>query len=65
VNLRYQNQNYPIDLWLSGPMGTLINTAETLVDVEWKMEDQRLRVDIRSLSPGVEVLNYEPKYVLP
>lgn len=65
VNLRYQNQNYPIDLWLSGPMSTLVNATEKLVDVEWRMEDQRLRVDIRSLSPGVEVLNYEPKYVLP
>jgi hypothetical protein len=29
------------------------------------MEDQRLRVDIRSLVPGVEVLDYEPKYVQP
>ena len=46
-------------------MSTLVNATEKLVDVEWRMEDQRLRVDIRSLSPGVEVLNYEPKYVLP
>ena len=65
LNLSYQNQNYPIDLWLSGPMSTLINATETLVDVEWRTEHQRLRVDISSLSPGVEVLNYEPKYMLP
>jgi hypothetical protein len=65
VNLRYQNQDYPIVLWLSGPMSTLMNTSESYVDLEWRMEDQRLRVDIRSLAPGVEVLNYEPKYVQP
>lgn len=65
LNLRYQNQDYPINLWLSGPMSTLVNTPESYVDVEWRMEDQRLRVDIRSLAPGVEVLNYEPKYVQP
>jgi hypothetical protein len=63
LNLRYQNQDYPIVLWLSGPMSTLVNTPESYVDLEWRMEDQRLRVDIRSLTPGVEVLNYEPKYV--
>lgn len=65
LNLRYQNQNYPIDLWLSGPMSTLVNSPESYVDLEWRMEDQRLRVDIRSLAPGVEVLDYEPKYVQP
>jgi hypothetical protein len=65
LNLRYQNQDYPIVLWLSGPMSTLVNTPESYVDLEWRMEDQRLRVDIRSLTPGVEVLNYEPKYVQP
>ncbi|MEL0026053.1 MAG: hypothetical protein VW775_03190 [Schleiferiaceae bacterium] len=63
LNLRYQNQDYPIVLWLSGPMSTLVNTPESYIDLEWRMEDQRLRVDIRSLTPGVEVLNYEPKYV--
>jgi len=63
VNLRYQNQDYPIILWLSGPMSILVNTPDSYVDLEWRMEDQRLRVDIRSLAPGVEVLNYEPKYV--
>lgn len=63
VNLRYQNQDYPIILWLSGPMSTLVNSPESYVDLEWRMEDQRLRVDIRSLATGVEVLNYEPKYV--
>jgi len=63
LNLRYQNQDYPIVLWLSGPMSTLVNTPESYVDLEWRMEDQRLRVDIRSLTLGVEVLNYEPKYV--
>lgn len=65
INLRYQNRNYPINLWLSGPMSTLVNAAESFVQVEWRMEDQRLRVDIRAISPGVEVLNYEPKYVQP
>lgn len=65
LNLRYQNQDYPIDLWLSGPMSTLVNSPESYVDLEWRMEDQRLRVDIRSLAPGVEVLDYEPKYVQP
>lgn len=65
VNLRYQNQDYPIILWLSGPMSTLVNSPESYVDLEWRMEDQRLRVDIRSLATGVEVLNYEPKYVQP
>ena len=65
VNLRYQNQDYPIILWLSGPMSTLVNSPESYVDLEWRMENQRLRVDIRSISPGVEVLNYEPKYVQP
>jgi len=65
VNLRYQNQDYPITLWLSGPMSTLVNSPESYVDLEWRMEDQRLRVDIRSIAPGVEVLNYEPKYVQP
>lgn len=65
VNLRYQNQDYPIVLWLSGPMSTLVNSPESYVDLEWRMEDQRLRVDIRSIAPGVEVLNYEPKYVQP
>lgn len=65
LNLRYQNQDYPIVLWLSGPMSTLVNSPESYVDLEWRMEDQRLRVDIRSLTPGVEVLNYEPKYVQP
>jgi len=63
LNLRYQNQDYPIVLWLSGPMSTLVNTPESYIDLEWRMEDQRLRVDIRSLTLGVEVLNYEPKYV--
>jgi len=43
----------------------LVNSPEAYVDLEWRMEDQRLRVDIRSLAPGVEVLNYEPKYVQP
>jgi len=65
LNLRYQNQDYPIVLWLSGPMSTLVNTPESYVDLEWRMEDKRLRVNIRSLAPGVEVLNYEPKYVQP
>lgn len=65
VNLRYQNQDYPIILWLSGPMSILVNTPDSYVDLEWRMEDQRLRVDIRSLAPGVEVLNYAPKYVQP
>lgn len=65
VNLRYQNQDYPIILWLSGPMSTLVNSSESYVDLEWRMENQRLRVDIRSIAPGVEVLNYEPKYVQP
>jgi len=65
INLRYQNRNYPINLWLSGPMSTLVNAAESFVEVEWRMEDQRLRVDIRAISSGVEVLNYEPKYVQP
>ncbi len=63
--LRFQNQDYPIILWLSGPMSTLVNAPESYVALEWRMEDQRLRVDIRSLAPGVEVLNYEPKYVQP
>ncbi len=63
LNLRYQNQDYPIVLWLSGPMSILVNTPESYIDLEWRMEDQRLRVDIRSLTPGVEVLNYEPRYV--
>ena len=65
LNLRYQNQDYPINLWLSGPMGTLVHTPESYVDAEWRMEDERLRIDIRSIAPGVEVLNYEPKYVRP
>jgi hypothetical protein len=42
-----------------------VNSPESYVDLEWRMEDQRLRVDIRSLVPGVEVLDYEPKYVQP
>lgn len=65
TNLRYHNQDFPIDLWLSGPMSILVHSLEASVNIEWRMEDRRIRVDVLPLTPGVEILDYEPKYIQP
>ena len=63
TSLRFQNNDYHIELWLSGPMGLLSEEMESLVEVEWRKEANRLRLDIEPLHEAINVLDYKPKYI--
>jgi len=63
VILRYQSEDIPVEIWLSGPMDVISNSTNNIVQANWTKEGSRLRVDIKALADGLKILNYEPKYI--